>query len=264
MSRAKFEDLKDAYALGALTPSEEQEFEAYMRENPELQPEVDELSGIVSLLALSPADREPPKTLRKNLLKTIESEAGSASGTERRRRRSRGFGGVLASLPGYLRVGPVALGAAGLLVVGLFSWNVLLQGQLETLRGDNSSLQAQVEDLGTSDNDSGATNRVLAMDAQGNMSGVQAEVLSYEDGRAVLVADNMPDISEGETFQIWVVSDGEASPSGLFEQREASDGSPVAAYVDHSLEGADAIAVTVEPEGGSEQPTSDPELVTSL
>ncbi|MGI8649427.1 MAG: anti-sigma factor [Rubrobacter sp.] len=260
MNRDKFEDLKDAYALSALAPDEARDFEAYIRQHPELQAEVDELAGVASLLAFSAADREPPKSLRKNLVKTVASEA-RPRGAARNHRR--GLGAALASLADFLRARPLAFGTAGLLVVGLLSWNVLLQGQLEMLRGDNSSLQAQIESPSSSPEDS-STSRVLAMDGQGNMSSVEAEVVSYKNGQAVLVAQNMPDIPDGETFQIWVLNNGEASPSGVFESQGPSADSPVAAYVNHSIEGADAVAVTVEPEGGSEQPTSNPELTASL
>lgn len=255
MNRERFEDLKDAYALGALTFDEERAFRAYLTVHPELQAETDELAGVVSLLAFSPADREPPKSLRKNLVRTVNDEASEVS-------RSRGgYGSPLASFVDYLRARPLVLGTAGLLVVGLLSWNVLLQDQLQTLRGDNSDLRTEVGSLSSTQD--AQTSRVLAMSGQGEMGGVEAEVVSYERGQAVLVAKNVPQISEGETYQIWVIRNGEASPSGLFEPQTVED-STIAAYVNQSIEDADAVAVTVEPQGGSEQPTSDPQLLASL
>ncbi|WP_162924564.1 anti-sigma factor [Rubrobacter indicoceani] len=258
MNQEKFADMKDAYALGALTPEETRDFESYLAEHPEYQPEVDELAGLASLFAMVPVDREPPKSLRKNLMKTIHDEGGV-----RRTSRSsrRGLGAYVGSFVDGLRARPLALGAAGLIVVGLFSWNVVLQGQVQSLRGDNSDLQAQIESPAAPPEVGG--NQVLAMASEGEMSGVEAEVVSYEGGRAVLVAHNVPQIPEEETFQIWVIQDGEASPSGLFEPQNGAE-APVAAYVDGSIANADAIAVTVEPEGGSEQPTSDPQLQASL
>jgi len=65
---------------------------------------------------------------------------------------------------------------------------------------------------------------------------------------------------ENRTGQVWVINDDEPEPSGLLEQ----SGDTAAAPITIPLEGADAIAVTVEPVGGSDQPTSDPVLVQEL
>ncbi len=70
----------------------------------------------------------------------------------------------------------------------------------------------------------------------------------------------MPPVPEDKIYQVWVIENDVPKPSGVFE---SSDGS-VAAVVEHSLDNADAVAVTVEPEGGSPQPTTDPMLAAEL
>jgi anti-sigma-K factor RskA len=52
--RDRFDDLKEAYALGALTEDERREFEGYLASHPELQSEVDDLGSIAYLPALAP------------------------------------------------------------------------------------------------------------------------------------------------------------------------------------------------------------------
>ncbi|MGH3144392.1 MAG: anti-sigma factor, partial [Rubrobacter sp.] len=59
---------------------------------------------------------------------------------------------------------------------------------------------------------------------------------------------------------IWVIRDDVPAPSGLFDP----DGNMTATAITHPIENADAIAVTVEPAGGSEKPTTDPVLLTEL
>ena len=81
-----------------------------------------------------------------------------------------------------------------------------------------------------------------------------------EDNRAVLMAENMPRVSENRTYQIWGIEGDVPRPSSLFEPQEES----VAAVVEDPLDEADAIAGTVEPEGGSPQPTTDPVLIGKL
>ena len=81
-----------------------------------------------------------------------------------------------------------------------------------------------------------------------------------KDGRAVLVAENMPPVPEDRSMQIWVIKNDVPKPSGLFNPK----GELVVAAITHPLRGADAIAVTVEPHGGSRKPTSQPMLTAKL
>jgi anti-sigma-K factor RskA len=81
-----------------------------------------------------------------------------------------------------------------------------------------------------------------------------------QENEIILVARNMPSVPEGRTCQIWVISDDVPKPSGLFQP----DGNGTATPITNSITKADVIAVTVEPAGGSEQPTSDPVLLAKL
>jgi anti-sigma-K factor RskA len=86
-------------------------------------------------------------------------------------------------------------------------------------------------------------------------------LVTLEGDRAVLMVEDMPPLPEGKTYQIWVIdNDGVPKPSGLFEP----SGDTLAAVVEHPVERTDMVAVTVEPEGGSAEPTSDPLLVAEV
>lgn len=248
--RRRFEELKEAYALGALPDDESREFEGILSAHPEFQNEVDDLAQVAALLAASPVDREPPRRSKKSLMAAVTADAARRrSAPSRSSRLSRWLGAVLTARP-------IAIGAAGLLVVALVSWNLLLHGQIRDLDTDNSELQARVESAQSETSDS----RVLTLSGQDETQQTQAEVVSLRDGRAVLLAEDMPSIPEGRTFQIWVIQGENASPSGLFQPSEE----PVATVVKNTLQNADAVAVTVEPAGGSPQPTSDPMLVAEV
>ena len=75
MDQERFEDLKDAYVLGALPEEERLEFEQYLAAHPDLQAEIEELSTIAGLLAFSPQEQEPPPELRRRIMDTVEAEA---------------------------------------------------------------------------------------------------------------------------------------------------------------------------------------------
>ena len=240
MDRERFDELKDAFVLGALPEEERRELEEYLAAHPERQAEIDELGAVAGLLALSPQEQEPSPELRRSIMDVVEAEA------ERPRARS---GSVLARMREFLSIRSIALGAAALLVIGLFSWNMLLQGEMR-------DLQSRVQGMQASEGDG----RMVALEGSGPARQASAEVMILEDHRAVLMAEDMPPVPEDKTFQIWVIEKDVPRPSGVFEVREDQ----VAVVVENRVEGADAIAVTVEPEGGSPQPTTEPMLVARL
>ncbi len=237
MDRERFDELKDAFVLGALPEEERRELEEYLAAHPERQAEIEELGAVAGLLALSPREQEPSPELRRSIMEVVETEA------QRPRARS---GSVLARMREFLGIRDLALGAAALLVIGLFSWNMLLQGEMRDLQ---SRIQGSQEE-----------GRMVALEGSGPARQARAEVMILEDHRAVLMAEDMPPVPEDKTFQIWVIENDVPRPSGVFEVREDR----AAIVVENRVDGADAIAVTVEPEGGSPRPTTEPMLVARL
>jgi anti-sigma-K factor RskA len=237
MDQERFEDLKDAYVLGALPEEEHLEFEQYLVAHPNLQLQIDELATLAGLLALSPREQEPPPELRRRIMGTVEAEAIHS----RASRRS-----WLAGLRETVGIRDLALVGAVILVIGLFSWSMLLQGEVRDLQGRVQNLQSQPQDP-----------QMIALGGVGTKQGARAELVTLEGDRAVLMAENMPPVPEGKTYQIWVIKGDTPQPSGLFEPK----GDSIAAVVEKPVEGADAVAVTVEPEGGSKKPTTEPMLV---
>ena len=233
MNKERFEDLREAYALGALSESESRELESYLTLHPELRPEVEELNSIANMLAFSTAEYEPSPEVRQNLMRTVNAEAGTgqASGVP-----------IAERLRGFLSLRTLAPAALAIITVALLGWNVLLQGEVQDLQGQLQERQT------------------YAMQGSGPASDADAEVVKLEDGRTVIVAENMPTPPEGQTMQIWLIEGDTPTPAGTFDP----DSGPVSAAVEGSLEKADAVAITVEPAEGSEQPTSEPVLQTNL
>src|SRR5918992_3167661 len=254
MNNERFEDLKDAYVLGALPEEERSSFEDYLAAHSERQAEIDELGAVAGLLAFSPQEQEPSPELRSRIMALVEAEAAPRSDARR---------SVSARIGDYLSVRALALGAAALLVIGLLSWNVLLQSQVEDLQGQVQDAQGQVEDLQAQvENARDQRQQSPTVELEGSWAdqGANAKVISIQENQVILVARNMPSVPEDQTCQIWVISDDEPKPSGLFQP----DGNMTAAPITNSITKADVIAVTVEPAGGSKKPTSDPVLLANL
>lgn len=128
----------------------------------------------------------------------------------------------------------------------------------------------QSDRLGDAREQQAAVQRVLAADDVVSLSavpqladGVQGDevmVLASASEEAVLLFPaGLPAAPEGSTWQAWTVTGGRAVSAGTFD---ASSGQAVALQA--SVAGADAVAVTLEPEGGSDSPSTDPVLVMSL
>lgn len=242
MDRARFEELKDAYVLDALTEDERRELEEHLAAHPERQAEVDELGAIAGLLALYPQEQEPPPELRHRIMSAVEAEATPSRAGDRPSRPASSWLGDLFAWR------QVALGAATVLLVGLLSWNVLLRSDVQDLQGQVQSMQETEE------------TRTIALQGTGPAQDARAELISTSDTRAVLMVENMPDLPEDKTMQIWVIKNETPKPSGLFDPGADA----AAAVVKEPMKGADAIAVTVEPKGGSRRPTTDPMLSAKL
>jgi anti-sigma-K factor RskA len=253
MNHERFEDLKDAYVLGALPEEEKLSFEEYLAAHPERQAELDELGAVAGLLAFSPQEQEPSPELRSRVMEIVEAEA------EPRRVRGRS---TFARVGDFLSVRSLALGAAALLVIGLLSWNVLLQDQVQDLQGQVQDAQGQVQDLQAQVEDAQDQRQSPTIELEGSWAdqGANAEVVSIHKNQTILVAKDMPSVPEERTCQIWVISDDVPKPSGLFQP----DQNVTAAPVTNSIKKGDVIAVTVEPAGGSKKPTSDPVLLAKL
>ena len=234
--RERFDDLKEAYALGALSEEENREIEDYLMTHPELRAEVDDLRSVANLIALSPQEYEPSLKLRHDLMNRISSSADATPAADPSLRQT-----------GLWRLfGPGGLAAAAVLAlvtIGMFAWNASLQEENQTLQGE---LQGQ---------------QTYALEGTGAAQEMQGEVVRLGDERAVLVAEDLPPPPEGETYETWILREDIPEPAGLFEPNDAG---VAAAPIEGSIEGADAVVVTVEPSGGSSSPTSDPLMSANI
>jgi anti-sigma-K factor RskA len=233
--RERFDDLKEAYSLGALSEEERREVEEYLGTHPELRTEVDELRSVANLLALAPREHEPSPRLRRDVMSRISSSPGATPAAD----PSTHQGGL------WRLFGPGGLAAAAVLAfvaIGMFTWNASLQEE-------NQALQGELQGQRTS----------YALQGTGAAQEVRGEVVRLGEERAVLIADDLPSPPAGKTYEAWIISDDVPEPAGLFEPNETGS---AAAPIEGSIEDADVVAVTVEPSGGSSSPTDDP-LITA-
>lgn len=78
----------------------------------------------------------------------------------------------------------------------------------------------------------------------------------------VFIAADLPKLQEGRTFELWTIpASGRPVPQGTFK----AESNASAVYVRPGpVEAPQAVAVSVEPEGGSPQPTTTPFIVSKI
>jgi anti-sigma-K factor RskA len=209
-----------AYALGALPELEAQVFERHLMACDECQEELHRLNEAVGALPRSVAAHQPPPSLKASLMAVVTAEAEPAP----RRRRF--------ALP-QLRPA-IAWAAAACVLAATVGYGVSELGQ---------------------DDESGARTLSAQVDDQ-RLPGANAS-LSVSDGGSVLNVEGMPDPGRGRVYEVWVERDGEVAPASIFDVDSSGSG---AAAVPGSLADVDAVMVTREQRGGSEQPTEMPVL----
>jgi len=123
-------------------------------------------------------------------------------------------------------VAAVAVAAA----VALAIWNVSLRDSLDDQRNANRTFTT-----------------VTLKGAQGNLA-VAAS------GGAVLFTCGIGRAPAGKTYEAWVITGGRAARAGQFQGGQGCVAVPLA----RPVPSGSAVAVTVEPAGGSDQPTTAP------
>jgi anti-sigma-K factor RskA len=234
---AGHEELRDelaAYALGALPPEEAAQLERHLADCESCRDRLRWLRPAVDMLGASVEQLTPPSELRKRLMETVRSEAAPspqpetvATGARLRGRRWAGWGGAL------LRPA-TAFVSVLLIVTGVVAGYAL--------RGDD-----------------GDPTTTIAAQAASPEFDVSAELVRQGDNGALHVQE-MPAISRDKVYEVWVQRGDAVEPASTFVLNR--DGTAVAAVP--GLDDADAVLVTREPYGGSEQPTTRPVLQASL
>ncbi|MGN6743179.1 MAG: anti-sigma factor [Amnibacterium sp.] len=245
--------LSGAYALDAVSGEEAEAVEAAMRSSEELRGEVAELTDTAVVLGLSVPPAEPPPALRARLLDLIDStpqlppDAASvdADAEPVLAPASRmPEGDHVAPRRRAWRRRPAVLLAAVAAAVLLFGGGLAVDRMLQPPSQNAAFVQL------TSASDVHQTRAAVA----GGGTATVYWSASLNESAVVL---NGVDRPEGKSLQMWVVTGGTPKSVGLYTP---SDGDRFE-LMQGALQPNQAVAVTVEPAGGSKRPTTKPIVV---
>jgi len=254
---ATLRDLAAAYALGALPPDEARAFEAFLATSPEAQREVDEYREAAALLAFGAEQQWPSPELRARVQAAI-------GGTQERRHAAR-------RRPLWGPIVWVGLAAALLAAVGLAFRTRSLGREIAVRDSTIAELERRVDELGQGlfDRDAILASvldrnvRLVQLTASGNPNPAIQIFWNKARNSALLNATGLKPAPPGRTYQLWWIRDGKPVPSVTFDIDAGGAGLVRAVSVPTDGE-LSAAAVTEEPQGGSQQPTSPILLVGAL
>ncbi len=262
--------LAGEYAVGALSDEETRQFETHLETCPDCREEVAEMREIAVQLSEGVAT-DPPPTLRASVLHQIAQTAQDraaprpalvAPTDEQERGRHLAEGASSADGAGS-NVIPLQRGAqrrnrlVGLLAAAAVVVAVAMGGWAVQSRNDANQATAQAQELSSLL----TAKDVRTASAGFGTAGNGTVVVSRSQGRALLVAADLPALPSGKVYEAWTFSSSPTpKPAGTFTARSA----PAVVSLPAAAVGASQVAVTVEPSGGSQQPTSKPVFAVKL
>jgi anti-sigma-K factor RskA len=229
MESERIDELIAGYALDSLSEEDERELEEHLRRSPEARERLADLQEAATSLAFGLEAPAPPARLRERIL--AETTTAPQSNVVALRRRW-----VVPALS-------AAAAAAAGVAIGLAVWGSDLSGDLsaeQSVAARQAEVLALFADPAARSFPVGGANGTLVVDAT---------------GAAGLALSRFEPAPEGKTYQVWVI-EGDTPPvsAGLFE----GGGDQAIVPLTTAVRPGATVAVTLEQDGGVEQPTSAP------
>lgn len=273
MSCAEADELAGLYVLDALETADSEAVRAHLRDCEQFHLEFVELGGVVPALAELFEPVDAPVALKSQVMAAVAAAGVPA----RRPSASRAVPATATSQaemdarlwepPAIERPQPQAqprrqsslgwgMAAVAVMVIAVLgAWNVVLQSRAGEVE-QRAQMIAQAIAVST-DPDA----EVAVLRGTGPAQGASGFAAFPSDGDGYIVLVYLPVAPAGQTYQAWYLVDGQASSAGLLDV--GSDGYAVLAGVD-SREGAQQIALTIEPAGGVDSPSAEPVVAGEL
>lgn len=256
--RPEFEELCTAYVLRALTEAEERQFRGMLKNsNPDEKEFYREMLETSAALAGATREVSPDPAVKDRIMMDIKGESGSGNKAARN----------------YFYYSAAAAVIFVFVSLGLLFYSQQLKDQVDQQDGLITQQQVRIEVLSSELQrreellailESREVDLVLMSGQEVNPQGYGKVVWDKEQGRALLQIANLPLISAQNDYQLWFIRDGQPVSAGVFGVRDTTGDNFF--KIENLRESADqgAFAITLEPQGGSPQPTGDMYLLGEL
>jgi anti-sigma-K factor RskA len=221
-------DLLPDFVLEMLSDDETNQVADHLATCSSCQSELSRLQQVADEIPLALVQTSPPPELKSSLMQAIHNQPSAMPVSTRQTFWQKLSQGLRLPLPA------IGLALIILLALGnLFLWRQLNQNSL------NAAVSMRVVALANTENSPGAIG-TLVMDPHGNYG--------------TLVVDNLAPLTPDRQYQVWLIKGDARTSGGLFSVNYAGYASleiiaplPLASY--------DSIGISVEPSGGSSEPT---------
>lgn len=222
-----------AYAVGALDADEVAALEAHLEQCASCRTELAEYRAMSESLLTAVPPKQPPTLLRKRLQNQLPSA---------RKRSSPQL------TWNFYRL------AAGVAVIALLAFNLVSLRQTRQIQMQQTELENQMNDAQVA----------LAMLSYpgierlsvdgGNLTG--SFLLDKDQNIAALIVWNLPQLSKNQTYQAWLIDpQGGRVSAGVFRPQTDQAYTTQIITTNKGFSNYVGVGVTVEPAGGSDQPT---------
>jgi anti-sigma-K factor RskA len=257
MNCADVEHQLERYISSDLPPEERAALDDHCRACPACRALVSELEEAAALVYLALPQVEPPPRLRQRLLAAAHAADRPARAPAPARRP-----------PWYRRLNPTRLavamsGVSLALALGLGGWVVVLSAEVNRQAAENQRLTAQVARqrysvyaLRESVAMLTAQNKIERV-VSGSDNAPQARGLIYYDPgaeKAMLVTSRLPPPAPDRVYQVWLRNRHGVVSAGQLQFDESGAGYAVL-HAPGPLDQFEVVGISLEPSGGSPQPT---------
>ena len=245
LGRHDLHGLSGAYALDALTGLELDQFEHHLHRCPPCENEVRGFRETATRLALAVA-APPPAALRERVL-AAASVTRQLPPEVRETPRARVRPARSPWLP-RLAVAVTAAAVAAAVALGVVQSST--QRQLNQAQAENRAVAAV---LAAPD---------ARLTVRSTKAGGLATVVASQSRHALIISTSgLPALNGGKVYELWFVAGQTARRAGLLPAAASGRTAPLMAS---GLAPGDAVALTVEPAGGTSQPTTKPIVLVPL
>jgi anti-sigma-K factor RskA len=261
----QFREMVEAYALGALDGEERSAFEAHLASGcAECEQALREARWLVSQLAYLAPDSAPSQELKNRLMRTVGSEAGVVPFSPQTPKKS---------VPLWMW-----LGVAAMLLLTLYSgWNAMqlteevkrVQQEMTAEREKRASLEKELEAtkqeaMMRAILTNPASTKIMLLPSSKDIPSLEAKW--HSEMGIVVTGYQVPKLPNNHVLQLWLIpKDGsKPMPSITFWPEAGGDLAKLVTNPPEGMVAVKALAITEEPSGGSQQPTSTPIWVGSV
>jgi anti-sigma-K factor RskA len=241
-------DLSGAYALNSLSDDEREAYEAVLKKSDAARVEATELADTAVMLGLAVEPVPPSPALRASVLSAIAETPQLAPATPATPARPVGQAERTAQQRWFSRPVRAVVGVAA--AVALIAGGVAIGATLPGAQQAPPTASA-IQQLQSADDVQRASATITS-------GGTASLMWSGSLGKAAISVSGEPAPPAGSVYQLWFIADGNIRSAGLLPADYTDEQWQV---LTGTMKAGDSVGVTVEPDGGSAQPTTSPIVV---